>query len=539
MLDRPAPPELPMTRPAVPESLLPAARACACLAVALALAAGTPAADARRPDGGHRIEASPSDDISPELERRITEEVQRGVAKLQAAGALPPPDAAPKVSGLAWPLGATPGAGFDRYGISGFVDLDLRTPGLVRDYMCGARTYDTAAGYNHGGIDYIPWPFPWYLMDTEPVEIRAAAAGTLVARADGVYDRACNWDGLDATNFVAIRHADGTIARYLHMKKGTVTTRPVGAFIAAGELIGRVGSSGISKVPHLHFELRASSVQGAPVIEPHAGTCNAGPSAWQTQPPYRAPILTRLSTHSQTPDYPTCPNTVEKPYLQDDFVPGAKMTVVAAYRDARVGLPTAFRVVDARGAVVASWPFDPAEDEEVTTEYVSGAWWNWEVSLPADAPHGLGFVEAVHAGKTVRHPYRVGDTTTAIGDMKGLIGAWFEPATAGQGFELHWINGDMALLFFYGHHDDGTNFFLLGQRVGAWDFGQEIEFSMYRTTGGRWNGLDPAQIQRPTWGTLRVTFVDCEHAVAELDGEDGTKVLALERLGRTEGLDCG
>ena len=61
---------------------------------------------------------------------------------------------------------------------------------------------------------------------------------------------------------------------------------------------------------------------------------------------------------------------------------------------------------------------------------------------------------------------------------------------------------------------------------------------MYATTGGRWTDLDPALVQRPTWGTLRITFVDCEHAVAELDGLDGNKVMSLERLGRTEGLDC-
>ena len=155
-------------------------------------------------------------------------------------------------------------------------------------------------------------------------------------------------DALDA--FI---RADGTIARYLHMKRGTVTTRPVGASIAAGEVLGKVGSSGISKVPHLHFELRASNSAGAPVIEPHAGTCNAIASAWAAQPPYRQPQLTRLSTHSRTPHYPTCPDTIEKPYLSDAFDPGATVTVVAAFRDARVGDVTTFRVVDPYGAVVS------------------------------------------------------------------------------------------------------------------------------------------------------------------------------------------
>ena len=61
---------------------------------------------------------------------------------------------------------------------------------------------------------------------------------------------------------------------------------------------------------------------------------------------------------------------------------------------------------------------------------------------------------------------------------------------------------------------------------------------MYLTTGGRWTDFDPGVVQRPPWGTLRLTFVDCAHAVAELDGIDGTQLLTLERLGRTVGLDC-
>ena len=523
-----------MPRPA-PLAYFPrASRAGACGLVALLLSAT--AVDARRPDGGQRLAAPPADHVSPQLDREIVEQVGRNLEELHSAGRRPVAVPA-KVSGLAWPMGATAG-GYDWFGISGFVDLDSRSPGFVRDYMCGDRSYDTAAGYNHGGIDYIPWPFPWHLMDTAPVDIRAAAPGTLVLKVDGVYDRACNWDGPDRMNYVVVQHSDGTIARYLHMKRGTVTTRPVGAAIAAGEVLGKIGSSGISKVPHLHFELRAGNSAGAPVIEPHAGTCNARPSAWAAQPPYRQQKLTRLSTHSRTPHYPTCPDTFEQPYLQDAFDPGTTMTVVAAYRDARVGDATAFRVVDPHGTVASSWTFDPAEDPGVTSEYIDGAWWNWDVALAADAPHGPWFVEATYGDSIVRHPFQVGSGTRAIADLRGLVGAWFEPATSGQGFEFHWLGDAMALLFFYGHRDDGENFFLLGQREGPFAFGEEVEFSMYRTTGGRWTGFDPAQIQRPTWGTASLTFVDCDRALAVLDGDDGVQVLELERLGRTIGLDC-
>lgn len=496
------------------------------------------AAAAAAPHGRLLLDPTvPGDHVSPALDRKMVEAVARNIERLRREGRVPGATKS-TVPPLQWPMGPGAGAAAEWHATTGFVDLDPAFPNQVVDYACGSRSYDTAAGYNHRGIDYLPWPFPWHLMDAAPVDIRAAAPGVLIETRDGAHDRSCDWNGPDDANYAIVLHADGSIARYLHMKRGSVTTRPIGSAIAAGEVIGKVGSSGISRLPHLHFELRASNHVNAPVIEPHQGACNGSSLPWAKQRPYREPLLTRLSTHSGEPHYPTCPDTFEIPRFQDQFLGGQSVTFLAAYRDLRRGDASQFRVLDASGQVFKTWTFDSADDPEVTTDYVVGGYWIWTHALPADAPHGLWTYEATFAGKTTHHPFRVGDSTRPIGDMRGLVGAWYEPASSGQGFELHWINDRTALLFFYGHKDDGSNFFLVGQRDGAWDFNQEVVFGMYETLGGRFTGLDPAQIQRPVWGQARVTFVNCESAVAELDGKDGVQVLNLQRLGRTEGLDC-
>jgi murein DD-endopeptidase MepM/ murein hydrolase activator NlpD len=52
---------------------------------------------------------------------------------------------------------------------------------------------------------------------------------------------------------VVIRHRNGYQASYGHLSR--IKTRN-GAAVAQGQIIGYVGSSGMSTGPHLHFELR-------------------------------------------------------------------------------------------------------------------------------------------------------------------------------------------------------------------------------------------------------------------------------------------
>src|SRR5690606_22856953 len=146
-------------------------------------------------------------------------------------------------------------AAWANWATSFFVDHDPANPNQLRDYACGQRTYDMV-GYNHGGTDYVPWPFPWWTMDQAGLRIVAAAAGVVVLRQDGNFDRNCTFrDGDPPVNAVFVRQDDGLTAWYLHLKRGPVGVE-LDDRVEAGDYLGLVGSSGRVSVPHLHTELR-------------------------------------------------------------------------------------------------------------------------------------------------------------------------------------------------------------------------------------------------------------------------------------------
>lgn len=111
--------------------------------------------------------------------------------------------------------------------------------------------------------DFLCWDQP----------IHAAASGRVVAVGDGWPDRAraqVLWEVIRATlfasgprsggdyrpltgNFVIVEGSDGC-ALYAHLRQGTVRVRD-GERVEAGDLIGAVGNSGNSTMPHLHFHL--------------------------------------------------------------------------------------------------------------------------------------------------------------------------------------------------------------------------------------------------------------------------------------------
>ncbi len=94
-----------------------------------------------------------------------------------------------------------------------------------------------------------------YAIDFEmPVgtPLLAARAGKVVAVQDGFKDG--NDRDLEE-NFVMVQHADGTVARYIHLKFRGVFVH-LGEEVRQGQRIASSGNTGQTGGPHLHFDVQ-------------------------------------------------------------------------------------------------------------------------------------------------------------------------------------------------------------------------------------------------------------------------------------------
>jgi hypothetical protein len=92
----------------------------------------------------------------------------------------------------------------------------------VKDYACGAQTYD-----GHDGTD---------------IRIRDTAARAAVC------NRECG-------NGVLIDHGGGWETQYCHLRSGSISVR-AGDSVTSGQRLGDVGFSGMAAFPHVHLTVR-------------------------------------------------------------------------------------------------------------------------------------------------------------------------------------------------------------------------------------------------------------------------------------------
>lgn len=206
--------------------------------------------------------------------------------------------------------------------------------------------------YNaHDGTDFMLMG-GFETMDRGVALVVAAANGVVTAAEDGHYDR-CHVDAASGyidcdgnemrANYVRVRHADGTETAYYHLKNGSVQVA-VGDEVRCGDGLGLVGSSGISSIPHLHFQVE--SADGA-TIDPYAGPESQPESFWVEDP--------------------VAPNLLPAAYCEGEVVPGPDVVapgpdVVETPPDAGDDPPVPAADVPAVPEDVAGPPVDPPVD---------------------------------------------------------------------------------------------------------------------------------------------------------------------------------
>jgi len=101
------------------------------------------------------------------------------------------------------------------------------------------------------GLRQLPWEGGGRLH--EGVDISADSGVPVIAAADGVVVEAGQKGGYG--RYVAVRHAERLTTFYAHLGGIAAGVKP-GVAVRAGASLGRIGSTGTSTGPHLHFEIR-------------------------------------------------------------------------------------------------------------------------------------------------------------------------------------------------------------------------------------------------------------------------------------------
>ncbi len=170
--------------------------------------------------------------------------------------------------------------------ITKYVDWDQASG--HRDYRCGP-----VSSNGHQGTDIA-------IRDLEimrrGVAVVAAAPGVVVKRSDGMADVDVLETGDPQKlkgkcgNGVYLRHRDGWLTIYCHMRKGSIAVNK-GDKVKTGQHLGFVGMSGSAQYPHVHFQV----MHKRKLIDPFVGMGPREDCALGQTPLWKADVLAKLA----------------------------------------------------------------------------------------------------------------------------------------------------------------------------------------------------------------------------------------------------
>ena len=212
---------------------------------------------------------------------------------------------------FSWPIGCVPGVScVGQHFRIGYPDVGNNG----KSYACGKPGY-----FGHQGTDII-------VSSVElGVSVMAAANGFVRWVQDGLYDHCPNTTqhdcepqtrsilplgnrtdaslGFNAGNFIVIEHTIKDVkylTLYAHLRTGSQKVVP-GQRVGNGDKIAEVGSSGNSRLPHLHFGILKEEGMFYRLVDPWRGPCNASSDGlWISDPPYQSDDQAEETDSSQT-----------------------------------------------------------------------------------------------------------------------------------------------------------------------------------------------------------------------------------------------
>lgn len=184
--------------------------------------------------------------------------------------------------------------------VEDYVDTD---PGSgQRDYTCGLKSRE-----DHRGTDIVLLSFE--AMEAG-VNVLATAPGLVAATRDGMQDVAVTPEtradikGRECGNAVRIDHGGGWQTLYCHLKKNSISVRK-GDTVQAGDVLGRVGLSGLTNVPHVHLGVLKDGQIVDPFNPENRNTCGTatGNGMWKDAPDYDRAGLFTAGFSSAVPEF--------------------------------------------------------------------------------------------------------------------------------------------------------------------------------------------------------------------------------------------
>jgi hypothetical protein len=123
-----------------------------------------------------------------------------------------------------------------------------------------------------------------------------------------------------------------------------------------------------------------------------------------------------------------------------------------------------------------------------------------------------------------------------------LSGSWYNPAQNGHGFSIEIGANGLVVIYWYVYHPDGTPMFILAVGQAS---GMSVTATAYYNTGMRFGVFDPSERMESEWGSITITFHNCNSATVEYDSDFvhggqpfGSGSFPIQKLVTIDQLEC-